>query len=109
MNLLSSGLKPTVSCLSKGIRWGSNPYLLLHRQACRNRYTTDTMNTDTQSRCGFSSFQALQAEGEGVEPSRLLSSTGFQPAPVANRVALPYFHQQLDQDSNPEHLVRSEG
>ena len=30
------------------------------------------------------------AEGEGFEPSRRLSSTGFQPGPVANRVALPF-------------------
>ena len=54
-------------------------------------------------------FQSLQAEGEGIEPSRPLSSSGFQPGPVANRVALPLHIQQLDQDSNPEHLVRSEG
>jgi hypothetical protein len=37
-------------------------------------------------------------------------STGFQPVPVAHRVALPLFHvvvQWPDQDSNPERPVRS--
>ena len=30
---------------TKGDRPDLNPYLLLHRQACRNRYTTDTINS----------------------------------------------------------------
>src|SRR5262245_46322874 len=30
----------------QGVRRGSNPHLLLHRQACRNRYTTDTITPD---------------------------------------------------------------
>jgi hypothetical protein len=58
-------------------------------------YTTDTIK--------------FSAEGEGIEPSRPSSSAGFQPGPVANRVALPFFtYQQPDQDLNLEHLVRSE-
>ena len=39
-------------------------------------YTTDTI--------------LFSAEGEGIEPSRPSSSAGFQPGPVANRVALPF-------------------
>lgn len=60
--------------LERGIRRELNPYLLLHRQACLPR----TPRTP------------YRAEGEGVEPSRPRSSTGFQPGPVALRVALPF-------------------
>ena len=50
---------------------------------------------------------AYRPIGARFEPSRPRSSTGFQPGPVANRVALPFFvfHQQPDQDS--EHAVKS--
>ena len=36
--------------LAQGVWRESNPHLLLHRQACRNRYTTDTDDKDVRSR-----------------------------------------------------------
>ena len=33
----------------------------------------------------------MKAEGEGVEPSRLLRSTAFEAAAIANWLALPFF------------------
>jgi hypothetical protein len=44
----------------KGIRWESNPCLLVHSQACSGRYTTETMSfsSSTRSRTRTSSFEA---------------------------------------------------
>lgn len=53
----------------KGAGRESNPYLLVHSQACSGRYTTCT-------------------KSRRLKPELQL--------------------QQLDQDSNPDHLVRSE-
>lgn len=48
---LEAGCSPrSTLAYSKGDRRESNPHFLLHRQTCRNRYTTDTMLTDT-TRC----------------------------------------------------------
>ena len=44
------------------------------------------------------------AEGEGVEPSRPRSSTGFQPAPVTNRVALPFVRARRTLLSSPTRI-----
>jgi hypothetical protein len=38
------------SCKSKGIRRESNPCLLVHSQACSDRYTTDTMSISSSTR-----------------------------------------------------------
>jgi hypothetical protein len=56
--------------VNKGIGRESNPYFLVHSQACRNRYTTDTMRDDQCSND--------QSEIHCVTPSRrpTLSSTG---------------------------------
>jgi hypothetical protein len=35
---------------SQGIRRELNPYLLVHSQACSNRYTTDTMSISSSTR-----------------------------------------------------------
>ena len=35
---------------SQGIRRESNPYLLVHSQACSDRYTTDTMSISSSTR-----------------------------------------------------------
>jgi hypothetical protein len=35
---------------SQGIRRESNPYLLVHSQACSDRYTTDTMSISRSTR-----------------------------------------------------------
>ena len=34
----------------QGIRRESNPYLLVHSQACSDRYTTDTMSNSSSTR-----------------------------------------------------------
>src|SRR5262245_53259895 len=48
---------PPVKCVRREL----NPYLLVHSQTCRSRYTTDTVS-DRHAPRGA-------AEGEGVEPS----------------------------------------
>jgi hypothetical protein len=35
---------------SQGIRRESNPYLLVHSQACSDRYTTDTISISSSTR-----------------------------------------------------------
>ena len=44
----------------RGIRWESNPCLLVHSQACSSRYTTETItcSSSTRSRTRTSSFEA---------------------------------------------------
>jgi hypothetical protein len=73
------------SCDQRVSRGELNPHLPVHNRTCRRRYTTDTM-----------SFRQRSAEGAGVEPARRSSrSTGFQPVPVALRVALPFVVSQF--------------
>jgi hypothetical protein len=47
---------------SQGIRRESNPYLLVHSQACSDRYTTDTINWAAGTGwCGSPCFQSRYA------------------------------------------------
>ena len=76
----------------KGTRWELNPYLLLHRQTCLPR----TPRTP------------YSAEREGVEPSRLVKLNRLPTGSRRQSGGPSVFVQQPDQDSNLEHLVRSE-
>ncbi len=58
----------------QGRRRESNPHLLVHSQSCRNRYTTATV---------------CQRKERESNPQGSVCSAGFQPAPVAHRVAPP--------------------
>ena len=46
---------------SQGIRRELNPYLLVHSQACSDRYTTDTINWAAALRCDGPCFQSRYA------------------------------------------------
>ncbi len=37
----------------------SNPYLLVHSQACRNRYTTDTINVGRRHRSATAQVEVV--------------------------------------------------
>lgn len=67
----------------RGIRRESNPYSLVHSQACRNRYTTDTM-LDFRSRISElnkSSTRSVRlgGEGEGVSHIGVVIVVGCEP------------------------------
>jgi hypothetical protein len=79
-------LSPT-AIVVEGIRRDSNPYLLVHSQVCSCRYTTDTM-------------EMTNGRMTNAECFRFISHSAIRHSSFA---------QQPDQDSNLEHLVRSEG
>ena len=58
------------------------------RVPCGNR--TRLASLEGWSLCRSAKGTCCEAEREGVEPSRPLGSSGFQPGPVTDRVALPF-------------------
>ena len=82
----------------KGIRWELNPYLLLHRQTCLPR-TPRTPHVNDESRMSNDEIGGGQHRSIRHSDFVILSSLGLSSFVIS---------KQLDQDSNPELLVRSE-